>query len=70
LDVHPWITLPGCFVYSVTAAFMTGLAKIQIADFAEINKANILGVLLHLLDNDVCLTHELYGITIDTFVKG
>ena len=70
LNINPGITLPGCFVYSVTATLLTGLTEMQIADFAEISKANILGGLLHLFENFACVTHELYSITIDTFVKG
>jgi len=69
LDIHPWITLPRSFIYSMTAANLPWFPEIEIACLAQIPESNIFGILVHLCKDLFHTPHILYDIIIDIFVK-
>ena len=61
--------MPRGFVDPVTTSRLPSLAKLMIADLAQVFEANISGIALKLFEDIFNLTHILYSITIDTTVK-
>jgi len=69
LDIYSGITLPGCFVYSVTTATLARFPKIVFAYFAQIIEPDIPRVPLHLYKYITYFEHPKYSIINDIIVK-
>ena len=70
LDVYPWVTLPRCLVYPMTATCLTSGPKVKIACFAQVTVSNTFGIPLHLQQDFVKFRHDANSIIIDIIVKG
>lgn len=44
LDIYSWISLPGCFINSMTAFFLTWLTKIMVTYSAQIRKPDMIRI--------------------------
>jgi hypothetical protein len=59
LDIYPWVTLPGRFVYSMAATCEAGIPKVKVANFAQITVSQIFGIPLHLQQDSFNFSHFL-----------
>ncbi len=59
LDVDSRISRPRCLIHPVTRTGFTWLAKIVLADFAELVEANPFGIAPHLGQNVLSRSHRI-----------
>ncbi len=70
LNIYPRITLPRCFINSMTTATLTRLSKKVVAYLAQIAEANVSRILSHLCKYVIYCSHINYSIIIGIIVKG